>query len=201
MAEISDASARGVTRLFLLCHGSTVATRAAAFPGDEGLDDKGRAAAGALAGRLPAVARVLSSPALRARETVAALGLEAEVEAALADCDHGRWAGRTLDAVAADEPDAAMAWLGEPEAAPHGGESVAELIRRVGGWLDGEMATGGVLAVTHAAVVRAAVAHVLGAPAGAFWRVDVPPLSLVEMRRGGGRWALRAMRLRGDGED
>jgi broad specificity phosphatase PhoE len=200
MSEPSDRRERGVTRLLLLSHAPTAATRLAAFPADEPLDDKGAASAAILAGRLPPVGHVLTSPALRARQTVSALGLKAETEEALRDGDPGRWAGQTLDEVSAAEPEAVLSWLSDPTAAPHGGESVAALIRRVGGWLDGEAVQGRVLAVTHAAVARAAVVHVLGAPAQAFWRIDVPPLALVDLRRNGGPWTLRALRLR-PGED
>ncbi len=149
-----------------------------------------------MAGRSPAVARVLTSPATAARQTAAALGLTAEVEPGLRDCDYGRWAGRTLDEVSAVEPEAVFAWLSDPAAAPHGGESIAALAGRVGDWLDSEAVQGGVLAVTHAAVMRGAVIHVLGAPMQSFWRIDVPPLALFELRRGGGPWTLRAMKLR-----
>ena len=49
--------------------------------------------------------------------------------------------------------------------------------------------------MTHAAVIRAAVLIVLDAPASAFWRIDVEPLSLTDLRFDGRRWALRALGL------
>ena len=77
------------------------ATRAAAFPVDEPLDERGRAAAAALAGALPSRCEVLCSPALRCRETAAAAGLDARASSrALAECDFGAWGGRTLEDVA-----------------------------------------------------------------------------------------------------
>ena len=61
----------------------------------------------------------------------------------------------------------------DPDAAPHGGESLRAFAARVRGWLD-EQATldGTAVAITHGGVVKAAVVHALGAPIEAFWRVD-----------------------------
>ncbi|MFC7642844.1 hypothetical protein ACFQX6_19370 [Streptosporangium lutulentum] len=39
-------------------------------------------------------------------------------------------------------------------------------------------------------VIRAAVVHALGAPAAAFWRIDVAPLARVALTGRGGRWQL-----------
>lgn len=184
--------AASTARLTLLCHAPTPATRIAAFPADESLDVKGRRAATALAGCLPKASRVLCGPARRTRETASALGLSAHIEPALRDCDYGRWSGLSLTDVAASEPEAIGQWLVDPDAAPHGGESISAVLDRIGVWLDAEPLKGRVLAVTHVAVMRAAVVHVLGAPASAFWRIDVGPLSTIELRRNGPRWALHA---------
>ena len=116
------------------------------------------------AGTLRPYAQVLTSPARAARETAQALGFDAEVETALRDCDYGRWRGLASKDVAEREPDAFAAWLGDPASAPHGGESVAALIERVGAWLTQALAReGATLAVTHASVVRAAIVNALGA--------------------------------------
>jgi broad specificity phosphatase PhoE len=187
---------RGDTaRLTLLCHAATKAARTAAFPADEPLDAKGAAAAAALAGRWQAAGRVLASPARRAGETAAAMGLTAQAEAALRDCDYGRWAGSSLSDVAAREPEAVAAWLADPDAAPHGGESLSALLSRVSAWMDSGGLQGPVLAITHTAVIRAAVLHALGAPAKSFWRIDAAPLSMIELRRNGAHWALYAAQM------
>nr|BFE80044.1 hypothetical protein GCM10020093_026450 [Planobispora longispora] len=57
------------------------------------------------------------------------------------------------------------------------------------GWLSAA-GPGRTVAVTHPAVVRAAVVHALGAPARSFWRVDVAPLARVSLTGRGGRWRL-----------
>ncbi|MBM7775191.1 broad specificity phosphatase PhoE [Actinokineospora baliensis] len=181
------------SRVLLLCHGATSATRAAAFPGDEPLLDPAAATATPLQRGVGTdrADLVLRGPALRCAQTAAALGLDAAPDERLRDLDHGSWRGRALDEVAAADPDGMARWLTDPEAAPHGGESVADLTRRVGGWLDDLPIGARTVAVTHPAVVKAAIAHALGAGPTAFWRVDVAPLSRTALRGGAGRWALR----------
>ncbi|ADI06320.1 hypothetical protein SBI_03199 [Streptomyces bingchenggensis BCW-1] len=156
------------------------------------LEDGGAARARAAAGALPSAARAVISPSLRCRETATALGLgEAEPCAELAGLDAGRWRGLTLDEVGAAEPEAVARWLADPAAAPHGGESVRDLCLRIGRWLDTASQTDGhTLAVVEPEVVRAAVVHVLGAPATAFWRADVPPLTATGISGRAGRWNL-----------
>jgi broad specificity phosphatase PhoE len=181
-----------VRRLLLVRHAPTSATRAAGFPLDEPLDARGRADAAALAGALPARCEALSSPALRCLQTAEAAGVASpRVVAALAECDFGAWGGRTLEDVHAQAPDAVAAWMTDPAARPHGGESLATLAARVGAWLDGEAATDGwAVAFTHGGVVKAAVAHALGAPLEAFWRIDVAPLTITELHAHDRRWTV-----------
>jgi broad specificity phosphatase PhoE len=181
-----------VRRLLLLRHAPTAATRGAAFPADEPLDERGRAAAALLAATLPSRRAALSSPALRCRETAAAAGLEElAIEPDLVECDFGAWTGRTLADVHAAEPDAAIAWMTDPDAAPHGGESLTAFAGRVGGWLDAQAAEDGcAVAITHGGVVKAALVHALGAPPAAFWRIDAAPLAITELHARDGRWTV-----------
>jgi broad specificity phosphatase PhoE len=179
-----------VRRLLLIRHASTDAVRRAAFPVDEPLDDAGRVAAAALAGRLGR-GDALSSPARRALETAAAAQLEPAIDEGLRECDFGTWCGRTLAEVHEEDPDGTGAWMTDPAACPHGGESLAVLLARVGGWLEAQASLGGrAIAVTHAGVVKAAVVAALGAPAAAFWRVDVTPLAVTELHAHDGRWTV-----------
>ena len=181
-------------RLDLLAHGASEATRAARFPDDEGLEASAAQALQGLRGQVRPYARTFTAPARAARETAAALGLNAEVENALRDCDYGRWRGLASKDVAEREPDAFAAWLGDPVAAPHGGESFAALIERVGAWLSQSLARdGATLAVTHASVVRAAIVNAISAGPSAFARIDVAPLSLARLSGHAGRWNLVAL--------
>jgi broad specificity phosphatase PhoE len=181
-------------RLDLLAHGATAATRGAWFPDDDSLEASAVGALEALQGRLRPYAYVLTSPARAARETAHALGFDAEVEMALSDCDYGRWRGLASKDVAEREPEEFAAWLGDPAAAPHGGESLAVLIERIGAWLTQALAReSATLAVTHASVVRAAIVNVLGASSSSFARIDVAPLSLARLSGHAGRWNIVAL--------
>ncbi|MGP3984932.1 histidine phosphatase family protein [Streptomyces sp. KR80] len=179
-------------RLTLVAAAASTALREVRFDDDSSLDDRAVRQARDVAAVLPSASLRYSAPSARCRETAAALGLDAVVEPALRDCDMGAWRGRTLDDLAATQPDALAAWTADPAAAPHGGESVLDLCRRVAAWLQGLPDDAGrVLAVTEPSVVRAAVVHALDAPLPAFWRIDVPPLSATRLTGQGGRWNLR----------
>lgn len=125
-------------------------------------------------------------PETRCRETAEALGLDAVADPALADLDLAAWRGRPLPEV---PPEALQAWMTDPHAAPHGGETLADLLIRVPRWLS-DLPGGRIAAVTHPAVIRAAVLYVLGAPPASFWRIDIAPLSQTRLSRHGGRWQL-----------
>ncbi|WP_153812327.1 histidine phosphatase family protein [Streptomyces sp. SUK 48] len=179
------------SRVLLVSPAMTPALRRARFYDGDSIEDPGAARARAAAGSLPAPARVAVSPSTRCRETARALGLDGGVEApALRGVDVGRWRGRTLDEVTAAEPEALGPWLTDPAWAGHGGESVHAVCARVGAWLDGA-AQGRTVAVVEPEIVRAAVVQALGLPAGAFWRLDVVPLTATELSGRAGRWNLR----------
>jgi broad specificity phosphatase PhoE len=180
-----------VARLRLVCHGSTSALRASAFPADEPLDELGLAKLAVFAPQVRSADRSWTSPALRARQTAAALDLDAVAEPALREGDYGRWAGQSYEQVQAQAPDDVAAWLRDPAAAPHGGESILALIERVAAWMDGQLQSEGqTVAVTHASVIRAAVVHAIGAGPNSFWRIDVAPLAMARLTGQAGRWTL-----------
>ncbi|MCB8876073.1 histidine phosphatase family protein [Acidisoma silvae] len=181
-------------RLTLIANAATAATRQAAFPLDEGLESQGLAKATALAVSLGRVDGAWTGPARRARQTAEALGLQAAVDPALADIDLGRWAGRSLAEIAAEDPQGLGLWTSDPDAAPHDGESVTRLLARVGSWLEAaQPSQGRIVAVTHAAVIRAAMIIILDANPRAFWRIDVEPLACARLQATAGRWTLRSL--------
>lgn len=181
-------------RLLFICHGSTEATRRTRFALDEPLEQVALRDAAELAERLrlPADRQCRTGPTQRCLQTAEALGLTGEPDAGLADWDLGLWAGRALDEVAVEEPDAVQAWLTDPTAAPHGGESLTDLLRRVAAWLDDVPRAGRSVAVTGPATVRAAMIHALRAPVESFWRIDVAPLATVDLRGRAGDWRWHA---------
>jgi len=176
-------------RISLVSHATTAGLRAARFAADDPLDDVGREKATAVS--MPTAERVVSSPGRAARDTADAAGLEPLPEPLLTECSYGRWTGRRFEEVATQEPDAVAQWMGDPTAAPHGGEPLAALQARVVSWLD-QAEEGHTLAIAHPSIIRAAVVHVLGAPFRAFWRIDIAPLTLTDLRKDQGRWLLRA---------
>jgi broad specificity phosphatase PhoE len=194
----ADRESLVTARLDLVAHGASLATRAARFPDDDPLEACAVVALEALRGRLRSYGRALTAPGRAARDTAAALGLDADVETALRDCDYGRWRGLAPSDVAQREPDGFRVWLNDPAAAPHGGESLTALILRVSGWLGESLARDGTtLAIAHASVVRAAIVSALGASSSAFWRIDVAPLSVARLSGRDGRWNLVALEALG----
>lgn len=180
-------------RLILVAHAAIPATRRGAFPvdGSAASDDVD------VAGIEPVILRAagrLSAPEARCRRTAQALGWDVEVEPGLADLDVGRWAGRDLADLMGTEPAALHAWTTEVGAAPHGGESLLDLIARVGAVLDGRTWPDGATALVVApSVVRAAVAHLLGGLPSLMFGIDIAPLSATELTGHGGRWKLRSL--------
>ncbi|MFF5757476.1 histidine phosphatase family protein [Streptomyces longwoodensis] len=179
-------------RLTLLC-AAAPAERDVRFGGDTPLDERALGQATAVAGALPAATVRHAGPSQRCRQTAQALGWDTvAVEPALRDMDMGSWQGRTLDELAASDGAGLAVWMSDPQAAPHGGESVAQVCHRIAAWLEELPADAGrVLAVVEQAVARAALLHALGAPQQSFWRVDVPPLCAFQLTGRSGRWNLR----------
>jgi len=132
------------------------------------------------------------SPSVCCALTAAALGLDSTVDPALRDIDYGTWRGRTVAEVTAADPHGYSAWLTDPDAAPHGGESVRQLCRRTAQWLNSlPSRTDGAVAVAEPAVVRALLVHALSAPARAFWTIEVPPLYIASLIWRGDVWSIR----------
>ena len=182
-------------RVTLIATAATGNQRRTEFPADGPLDAAGERLARQSALRVQSGERVLISPMVAARQTAAALGLTGTVAPALVDCDYGRWAGQSFEAVAAAEPAAIAAWLTDDTAAPHGGESHHQLRTRVGTFLDhvGATLTGHTIMVTPPAVIRAAIVHAIAGMAQSFWRIDIAPLSQTMLTRNNDQWRLRAI--------
>jgi len=179
------------TRLTLICHARTAAQKLARFPRDEPLELDWQAQALSRAGDFKRSVRVLCGPELRTRQSAQLFSAEHEVQDALRDCDFGAWQGLRIDELQEREPEALQAWLRDPQLAPPGGESLAQLCQRVVQWLE-VMAQrpGHWLAVTHPFVIRAVLVQVLQAPLASFNLIDIEPLSRLDLSHAG-RWRLR----------
>jgi len=102
---------------------------------------------------------------------------------------------RRRSALSGVRPDDLAIWLTDPTRAPHGGESVVELIERVRGWMDSlTTRRTRLVAVTHPSVIRAAILVALSAPPKSFWRIDIAPVSRTVMHFRGHAWTLRSDR-------
>lgn len=181
-----------MVRLSIICSGITQAMRRHGFPDDGSLESRSESLARRLAKDLAQADIAYAAPSIRARETAGLLGIEPVVRADLSDQDYGLWSGRSLEELEQADPNGLLAWMSEPGFAPPAGESVADVAGRTAGFLD-EMrgAAGHVVAVTHGAVARGAILHVLDAPLTAFWKIDTPPLCVTDLRFNGTRWVLR----------
>jgi alpha-ribazole phosphatase len=133
--------------------------------------------------------RIITSPALRCRQTVAALwpDVAPSSDARLWEQDFGAWEGQSYG----DLPD-----LGplSPEALanhrPPGGESFADLCARIAPVLVGLETESSIAIVAHAGTVRAALAMALGSVSAAL-AFDISPLSVTRLRAlPGGNWAV-----------
>lgn len=178
-----------VVRLTLVAHAMTDAMSAGRFPTDEPLNALGHRQVDATV-ELGRVDVALCGPEQRTRQTADLLGLRARTDSRLADLDCGAWRGNVLGGV---RPADLAVWLTEPAQAPHGGESVVDLIGRVRGWLDSLGAQRGrLVAVTHPSVIRSAILVALDAPPKSFWRIDIGPASRTVLHFRGGSWTLRS---------
>jgi broad specificity phosphatase PhoE len=173
-------------RLLLLRHaphgdvGLRLTGRADGHP----LTEDGARAAEALGRRLAdqGIAEVLTSPRLRARQTAEAVagaaGAPLREEEALDEVDFGRWTGLAFEDLSRD-PEWETWNRARGSARAPGGEGMAEVAARVRALAErvGE-ADGTRALVTHADVIRALVASVLGLHLDHLLRFEVAPASV-----------------------
>jgi ribonuclease H / adenosylcobalamin/alpha-ribazole phosphatase len=178
------------TRLILVRHGATAHNVENRFSGVNALplSDLGEQQAKQLADRLAtfsAVRLVASSPLPRARQTADAiadrLGLAVVVVDDFTELDFGAWDGLTYDEVVRQWPDELVQWSTRPDVAPPGGESIAELTRRVRRARDGivsRIPDGRAVVVTHVTPIKALLRTALDAPTSALFRFHLDPASV-----------------------
>lgn len=167
------------------------------------LSDRGREQVGRLAERFAGteVARVVSSPLERCRETAGAIagavGVEVLEEEGLQECAYGAWTGRKLSELAKDplwstvQDDPGSARF--PDDDRYAAESLAEMSDRVVQAVQrhdaevreahGENAVW--VAVTHGDLVKALLADATGAGLSRFQRYTADPASVSVVRYGG----------------
>jgi broad specificity phosphatase PhoE len=176
--------------IVLVRHGRTDVNAGGRLLGrlDPALDELGVRQAKATAAALGELRdpRVVTSPLGRTRQSAGEIaarlgGVAAEIDERWIELDYGDWDGMPL----ADVPvDTWRAWRSDLDLRPPGGETLAELGRRVRAALD-DLATEAlerdVIVVSHVSPIKAAVAWALGVGDEVAWRLFVGPASITRL--------------------
>jgi len=124
---------------------------------------------------------IVSSPLARclafAEALAARLAVTLTVEPRVREIRFGVWEGRSGEEIRADDPDWLRRFYHDPLGErPEGAEPAEEFAGRIADTLEELAATHGgrhILVVTHAGVIRAAIAHALAAPPERLFRAHV----------------------------
>lgn len=190
-------------RLYLIRHGQTDWNVAGKIQGchDIPLNEAGRQQAEHLAEGMKnrPVTRIYSSPQKRALETAQAIaesqGAEVTVLTGLREVEFGAWEGMTWKEIEEKDPERYAMWVKTPaEVTPPGGESRADVYRRVGEAVDTiiKEGKGDVAVVSHGASLAYAVSYMMRNEMGSHKEVIVKNVSIttVEYDRGSGRFRM-----------
>ena len=177
--------------LLLIRHGDVPGIHPPRFRGrqDLQLTDLGRVQACALGQWLKqqlTLRAIYSSPLQRCRDTAQAIaqpqGCAVHVQAELNDTDYGRWTGLLHEQVAHDFPEAYAAWKQDPGInPPPDGETLRQVELRALAALHAvtsQHSEGTVALVTHDAVVRVMILHMLQAPLTHYARLRQDPTAI-----------------------
>jgi broad specificity phosphatase PhoE len=176
----------------LLRHGQTILSVQKRYAGtsDVPLTDTGVRQAAAAARRLAAagIGVIVTSPLQRAARTAAEVaevtGAPVLTEEGVRETDFGDWEGLTFTEVQQRWPSEMAAWLADPEVAPPGGESLAEVSKRVTDALHRVLAGRAgqtILIVSHVTPIKTLVAQALLAPPPALYRMHLDVAALCEI--------------------
>jgi broad specificity phosphatase PhoE len=146
--------------IVLVRHAETTASVERRYLGwsDAPLTRRGRAAAAALASRMPGADVVFSSDLPRAVETahLALPGSDVVTDARLRELSFGAFDARTYEENLAEHGALFRDWIADPYAVrPPGGELLGELEARAEAWLASLPPTGRIVAFTHAGAMHA----------------------------------------------
>ena len=179
-----------MTTILLVRHATTAATgkRLGGWTPGVHLDDNGVAQAEATAQRIVDagidVAAVYASPLERTQDTAKivakALGLRVRTRRGLGEVDYGDWTDRPLGQLRRRKDWAVIQQTPSRFTFP-GGESIRGAQSRVVEELESlaaEHSKDTIVAVSHADIIKAAVAHFLGMPLDTFQRIVVSPASV-----------------------
>ena len=133
---------------------------------------------------------IVTSPLIRCRafaeELGRQIGVSVIVEPGFREVGFGAWEGRTPDEIIASDPESYEAFYRDPEhCRPEGAEPLADFAGRVNLAYEKLVASHGgqhILIVSHAGVMRAILAGVLGAPAVSMYRIKVDNAGISRIR-------------------
>ena len=180
--------------LVLVRHGESTLNAEGRLVGhlDPALTEHGEDQARAAGRMLGSVSELRHSPLTRTTQTARLLGLDVPpvVEGRAIELDYGALDGERL---VDGDPKVWQRWLTEPTFTPEGGESLADLGRRVEGLVEELFATkgegarsrdGDVVVVSHVSPIKAAVAWALGADELVAWRLRLSTGSVTRIDMG-----------------
>ncbi|EAP99126.1 putative mutase [Janibacter sp. HTCC2649] len=207
-----------VALLLLVRHGHSTANADSVLAGwseGVGLTDRGRTDVGRLAARLAdagtEVARLVTSPLQRCRETAGLLlpDATAEIVDDLGECHYGAWTGRPIAELTSEplwrtvQDDPASARF--PDSDVYAAESLSEMaarivavVNRIDAEVEAERGPDAIwVAVSHGDPIKAVIADAMGAGLGGLQRVHVDPASVSVIRRTGERSMVMAVNSSG----
>ena len=176
--------------LVLLRHGESAANASGLISGraESPLTERGLAQAAALSTVLAGAGRLITSPLGRARQTAAALGLglPVEVDERWTEMDYGELEGTPVTDVPSE---LWRRWRADVGFRPAGGESLAEVGRRVRAACEelfavadaGARTSADVVVVSHVSPIKAAVAWSLGDGDAVVWNLYLSTASLTRV--------------------
>lgn len=192
-------------RLLLVRHGETEWNAARRFQGqaDPELSPVGLEQGHRLARRLSTAPLdcIISSDLRRARRTAEIIGegrrCPQTVEPDLRELSFGEWEGLTYAEIRASDPDALSAWEKDwVNRSTPGGESLLELERRVGDFLERLKQGPGnqtLLLVAHSGPLQVLICRALDLPVREHWKFQLDNASLSEINCTGEWASLRAL--------
>ena len=173
----------------LLRHGEPVGGRRYRGQTDDPLSELGWRQMWRAVGSAPPWQHIITSPLQRCRAFAEQLGTRHSIalseDARLMEVGFGAWEGHTADELRRHDPEQWQRFFADPVThRPAGAEAIADFAARViSAWDEAVQRHDNqhLLVVCHAGVIRVIMAHVLGAPLSAMYRIQVETATLTRI--------------------
>lgn len=187
-----------MTTLDFIRHGEPVGGRKYRGQIDDPLSEKGWAQMHAALGKEVPWSRLISSPLVRCRAFAEALAVQhnfpLELEARFKEIGFGVWEGKTAQQIDADTPGTLARFKADPvHARPPGAEALEAFYARVCAGIEHVLYAHPdehILIVSHAGVIRMALAFALEIPLANAYRIEVASAGVTRLRFDSGRATL-----------